>query len=762
VIEKPRLKAHLSAHAVRDDELFLLGDDRQHVLRSAAAVRLAPMLDGTRTVPQLAIELGSEFPLVEVMGAVAALERGGHLADGNGVGPEAAWWEAAGRDATRAAERVAASGVALATVGDVPNADELTASLRAAGLAVRDEIERCPAEEGGPPAMASGAIALVLAEDYLCTTLDATNRAMTEAGRPWLLAKPVGETLWLGPWFRPGDTGCWACLRFRLERNRQVEAYIRMNDGHRPRRAAATPPGAGQLAAGMLARELESVAADGTAAGLEGRVVTIARDLATRAHELTRRPQCPVCGAGSEAYGGPEVRLSPAPKRFVAGGAWRTTSADETLERLEGQVSPIAGAVAWVADLSDPAETGYACWAGHWFPSPATANGMEVLRQNVRGRSGGKGPTREQARAGAICESLERYAGCFFGDEPRVRATGEELGERALDIGQLVQFSERQYATREATNAALVSEQQLVPLPLPGDREIDWTEAWSLTSAEARLVPTAYCYYGHPDVADRARFFCVADSNGQGAGNTLEEAITQGLMELVERDAVGIWWYNRLRAPAVDLESFGESWLAEVRTEYAAAGRRVWALDLTTDIGIPAFAAVSAREGAEDEDLIFGFGAHLEPRLALARAFSELHQFLPVARRDARTGELVVDEKAARAWWERSSLDSEPYLLPDADAPPRRLDDFSGRGEGDIADGVRASVALLAEAGLETFVVDQTRPDIDLRVVKVIVPGLRHFWRRLAPGRLYDVPVRMGRLEAPTPETELNPKDIWF
>ncbi len=69
---------------------------------------------------------------------------------------------------------------------------------------------------------------------------------------------------------------------------------------------------------------------------------------------------------------------------------------------------------------------------------------------------------------------------------------------------------------------------------------------------------------------------------------------------------------------------------------------------------------------------------------------------------------------------------------------------------------------LFGEAGLETIVIDQSRPDIELRTAKVMVPGLRHFWRRLRPGRLYDVPVAMGRLERPTPESEMNPKNIWF
>jgi ribosomal protein S12 methylthiotransferase accessory factor len=54
-------------------------------------------------------------------------------------------------------------------------------------------------------------------------------------------------------------------------------------------------------------------------------------------------------------------------------------------------------------------------------------------------------------------------------------------------------------------------------------------------------------------------------------------------------------------------------------------------------------------------------------------------------------------------------------------------------------------------------VLDQTRTDIGIPVAKVVVPGLRHFWARFGPGRLYDVPVSLGWLERPLPESALNP-----
>ena len=62
----------------------------------------------------------------------------------------------------------------------------------------------------------------------------------------------------------------------------------------------------------------------------------------------------------------------------------------------------------------------------------------------------------------------------------------------------------------------------------------------------------------------------------------------QGFMELVERDATAIWWYNRLNRPGVDLASFGLGYLTELAAHYDSLERDLWALDLTHDLGIPA------------------------------------------------------------------------------------------------------------------------------------------------------------------------------
>jgi ribosomal protein S12 methylthiotransferase accessory factor len=75
----------------------------------------------------------------------------------------------------------------------------------------------------------------------------------------------------------------------------------------------------------------------------------------------------------------------------------------------------------------------------------------------------------------------------------------------------------------------------------------------------------------------------------------------------------------------------------------------------------------------------------------------------------------------------------------------------------DLHDDVVRCRQLVGALGQELLVLDQTRPEIGLPVVKVVVPGLRHCHARLAPGRLYDVPVKLGWLPAPLREEQLNP-----
>lgn len=295
-----------------------------------------------------------------------------------------------------------------------------------------------------------------------------------------------------------------------------------------------------------------------------------------------------------------------------------------------------------------------------------------------------------------------------------------------------------------------------VPLPFDDTRAIEWTPCWSLTEEQPRWLPTAYCYHAYP--LPREHWFCRADSNGCASGNTLEEAVLQGFFELVERDSMALWWYNRVRRPAIDLRSFHDGFCDAMLTAYQCHGRTLEAIDLTSDLGIPVVAAISW--DASGGKIWLGLGAHLEARLAVARALSELNQTAaceedvpPRATGDAphsRQGHEVAD------WFAKATLDNQPYLVPDRGSI-RTAADFPRLHGEDLLDDIRTCLDLVRAHGMEMLVLDMTRPDVDFPTVRVTVPGLRHFWARFAPGRLYDVPVQLGWLARRRDETELNP-----
>jgi len=153
-----------------------------------------------------------------------------------------------------------------------------------------------------------------------------------------------------------------------------------------------------------------------------------------------------------------------------------------------------------------------------------------------------------------------------------------------------------------------------------------------------------------------------------------------------------------------------------------------------------------------------GFGSHLDARLAVLRAISEMNQFMPAVHRHNADGSTAYafDDPDTLRWWQGATVANQPYLLP-LPAAPIRIGDYLTHSSGDVGQDLQTCISAAGRLGYDTLVLNQTRPDIGLPVVKVIVPGFRHFWARFAPGRLYDVPVGLGWSAAPTAEDLLNP-----
>jgi ribosomal protein S12 methylthiotransferase accessory factor len=748
-------KPHLRVEAVPGEAVYLISDQRVTALRGEQVTRLAALLDGTRRRDSVLREAADLMPTEQADRLVARLSRAGLLAEHPAApAPEAsaehAYWEAAGLAGPAASDRLRAAAVHVIAVGRA-DAAELLGAARAAGLRTLPAARATEAD-----------LTLVHCEDYLDPALKAVDAEHRAAGRRWLPVKTGGTQTWVGPFFGAADGPCWSCLADRLWRGRPVEAHVQRmlhRSGPLPRPRCALP--ASRLA-GLHLAVLEAAKWLGghRHAGQQQLWTLDGLDLTGERHPVQRRPQCSVCGdAGLMARQvNSPVTLVPRPKQDVGGGGHRALTPEQMLERYGHLVDPLTGLVKEIRrDPRGPAFLN-SFHAGH-NPAAGT-HGLTALRSGLRSTSSGKGATPVQARVGALGEAMERHCGHLQGDEPIRRAALRELGEDAVHPDSVQLYDPRQYGDRHRWNAEH-SHFHHVADPFEEDAEIEWTPVWSLTARRHRLLPTSLLYYGTAQLA--AGRFCHAHSNGTAAGGSLEDAVLQGFLELVERDAVALWWYNRTAQPGLDLDSFADPWIGELREVHASLHREVWALDLTTDLGIPVFAALSRRTDKPAEDIVLGFGAHFDPRLALRRALAETNQLLPPVL-DARpdgTGYALGDPRTLD-WMRTARADEQPYLRPDPAARPVRPADHPYVPRADLLEDVVAAEDIVARAGLELLVLDQTRPDVGLPVVRVIVPGLRPHWARFAPGRLFDVPVRLGRLTAPTPYEDLNPVPLFL
>ncbi|WP_328496304.1 TOMM precursor leader peptide-binding protein [Streptomyces sp. NBC_00414] len=756
---------HLRVESAPGEPVFLMTEDRVTTLGGEQVALLAPLLDGSRDLSRIVADAAPLLSAERTERLVARLLDAGLLAayppDGH-AGPERAYWALTGLAARPDGER----GALLAPVDLTEDtAGTLREAVSAAGLR--------PAATGGP-----ADLTLALCHDYLDPRLSALDAEHRAAGRSWLPVRASGTHLWVGPFFSPGDGPCWSCLADRLRLRRRGEAYVQHRLGrggpaeHRP---SYLPTG---RAAALHLALLE--AAKWLAGHRDPQQATLwrldTRTLESSRHPVRRRPQCARCGDPllvRDRVSAPVV-LSPQPVRDTGGGGHRTVGPDEVLARYGHLVDPVTGLVGEIR--RDPRGPEFLnCFHAGAQPPWDPAKPPPPLHTPLRSPGSGKGVTETHARVSALAEALERFSGYHQGDEPRLRGSYRELAPRAVHPDTVQLFDRRQFEDREAWNRTHGPFHQVTE-PFDEDAPLDWTPVWSLTERRQRLAPTSLLYYNAPD-ADTG--YCRATSNGAAAGTSLEDAVVHGCLELVERDAVALWWYNRTRQPGVVLDR-RDPWIARTRTSLRDMGRSVWALDLTSDLGIPVVAAVSARIGKPTEDIVLGFGAHFDARVALRRALTELNQMLPpltgdpaapattsaagsaaksaagstagsVCEGTAYTG----DDREALEWFRHATTANQPYLLPAARRsarPPAAL-----RPPADAAAQAGALVELLRRHGLDVLVLDQTRPDVELPVAKVLIPGLRPHWAGFGPGRLFDVPVALGRLSRPTDFDDLNP-----
>jgi ribosomal protein S12 methylthiotransferase accessory factor len=274
MISRPRFKPWFRCEIVPSEGVILLSQKGHSLLPGKLNLRVVPLLDGRHTDDEIANQLKGEIPAAEVFYAIEILRRQGYLTDESPSLPseQAAFWDTAGIDADVATRLLGETAICVRSVGQIDLAPFRTL-LTSLGILIDDDADRW----------------IVLTDDYLRDELRAFNQEALENNRPWLLTKPVGSELWLGPLFIPGKTGCWTCLAHRLQGARKVESYLQTV------RKTSDPfsvlpaglPSTVHTAFSMAATEIAKWIACGRNECLEGQIVTLntlsSRDTESRA-----------------------------------------------------------------------------------------------------------------------------------------------------------------------------------------------------------------------------------------------------------------------------------------------------------------------------------------------------------------------------------------------------------------------------------------------------------------------------------------------
>lgn len=751
-LKVPTFKAHLNVSVISGEGVLVLTERDAHIFFGTIYEKLIPFIDGRHSVDAIISSMHGVLDPARIYFALDTMQSKGFLVESTPHIPVefSAFWHAQGIDPEDAVDALGTKHVTVDSYGEI-SAEPMIAALEANGIQVGN--------------LAGAELRIVLVPDYLSIDLDEINKASLHSKVQWLLVRWGGPELWLGPLFQPGKTGCWACMHSRLEKNRALHMFSMS------KRKGTAPPltSVGSLlATRSVVCQMTSVIAaqvlSGHTSAVAGKILSLDwMSFSPTTHHLARNPMCHACGNQEPRVSQPihlQSRLAP----FRNDCGHRTITPEQTLEKYQHLISPITGVVRVLTPVLEDGELAYVYTAGH--NQALKVYELYSLKHGLRNANSGKGASRTQAKASALCEALERFSGERNGTEVIVTGSYDQMialhGKQNIILPNTVMhFSEQQFAQRALINSQK-SKFNRIPAKLPNDVSIDWTPVWSLKSMQEKYLPTQLLYYSSTASTTNNEQYCVGCSNGCASGNSLEEAILHGFFELVERDAAALWWYNRLGKQGVSIQSFGDSRLVTMVERYRTGyGREAWALDLTSDLGIPVFVAVSRLIERTEERILFGLGCHLDPQVALQRAFAEMGQMLGIAQTDAEDRLLVEDAETIK-WLRHSTVNQERYLLADPKQPSKALNDFPVNHSGDLLKDIEYCRSLIENKGMEILVLDQTRPDLGIPVVKVVVPGLRHFWSRLGPGRLYEVPIQMGWSTRPTPEHEMNPIPIFI
>lgn len=314
----------------------------------------------------------------------------------------------------------------------------------------------------------------------------------------------------------------------------------------------------------------------------------------------------------------------------------------------------------------------------------------------------GKGMSFEQSKASALMEAVERYCAQQFPHSHIVVADYEEV---------------RDYATHS-------SEFSFPILPLKCEyclernhwcfRELvkvsqEWSWGFSLTKKIPVLVPSSLVYY--PYISGKNRSFVFNDTGGLSAGNTIEEAILQGIAEVIERDAL-YYAFNReniMNMPMLNMNSNKNEHIKKFITEILPPEKffcfKIWNTEL--ELNVPTFTAFMCHQIGNSRHYFGGSGTSLNHEVALLRALTEMEQ-------------QKVMKKAFLNFGINKLVSNIHLSLSET----IKLDEIANQSTANTRADIEIYLDRLSKKNIDVIVINLTHPEIKIPVVRVIIPKL--------------------------------------
>ncbi len=310
----------------------------------------------------------------------------------------------------------------------------------------------------------------------------------------------------------------------------------------------------------------------------------------------------------------------------------------------------------------------------------------------------GKGGTPQQAEASAVMELAERFSFFSFARNPANFFTGTyaRVKDKAIPFEMIAQ------SVHDESDDLPVSRKIFENLPLK------WTWGYNLTRQQEVLIPFDW-------------FFAINEFNGPSAGNCVEEALIQGICEIVERHTSSVISQNKLKVAAIRPESVTDPLVLEMFKKYKNIGVRLYLSDFSLDTGIPTVGALAYDPVTFPalSEIVWTAGTTPDPQKALSRALTEVAQLAG----DFNTASNYVASGLPKF----TTVEEADYVIN----PGREvnIDDLPNLSSDNLKTEILNCLGALNRINMQVLVINTMHEQLNIPAFYTIIPGA-HFRER--------------------------------